>query len=163
MALHRRRPTEAQLDRLLATATGAALTYAPAGCSLGAAVPSSFRRRQWEATLPDGASFDRAVHTLRRWGVQRGAGLVLRAEGDVAVGVHVAMAAPLPIGWVEATCRVVDVVDEADRFGFAYGTLPVHPERGEESFLLHRRPLRLVIVAVSRPAHPLAMAAASTT
>jgi hypothetical protein len=31
-------------------------------------------------------------------------------------------------------CRIVYVVDEADRFGFAYGTLPAHAETGEERF-----------------------------
>ena len=32
--------------------------------------------------------------------------------------------------------RVVRVVDEPGRRGFAYGTLPGHPERGEESFVV---------------------------
>ena len=51
------------------------------------------------------------------------------------------------------------VVDEADRFGFAYGTLPDHPERGEESFLVvrdERGALRFDVCAVSAPTHPLA-------
>ncbi|WP_159425290.1 DUF1990 domain-containing protein [Streptomyces sp. TLI_053] len=33
-------------------------------------------------------------------------------------------------------CRVVWTVDEPDRIGFAYGTLPGHPECGEEAFLV---------------------------
>jgi uncharacterized protein (UPF0548 family) len=51
--------------------------------------------------------------------------------------------------------RVVSVVDEPRRKGFAYGTLPGHPERGEESFLLSLLDdgtVDLVIVAFSRPA-----------
>jgi len=32
----------------------------------------------------------------------------------------------------------VYVVDEATRFGFAYGTLPDHAESGEERFLVER-------------------------
>jgi uncharacterized protein (UPF0548 family) len=35
-------------------------------------------------------------------------------------------------------CRIVYVVAEGDRVGFAYGTLPGHPESGEEAFVLHR-------------------------
>lgn len=35
-----------------------------------------------------------------------------------------------------APCRVVYVVDGADRKGFAYGTLPGYPECGEESFIV---------------------------
>ena len=37
---------------------------------------------------------------------------------------------------VVAPVRVVYVVDSADRRGFAYGTLPGHPECGEERFLV---------------------------
>jgi uncharacterized protein (UPF0548 family) len=37
-----------------------------------------------------------------------------------------------------APCRIVAVIDEEDRFGFAYGTLPGHPERGEELFVIER-------------------------
>jgi uncharacterized protein (UPF0548 family) len=29
-------------------------------------------------------------------------------------------------------------VDEPNRYGFAYGTLPAHPEEGEERFLVTR-------------------------
>jgi uncharacterized protein (UPF0548 family) len=50
--------------------------------------------------------------------------------------------------------RVVYVIDEPDRKGFAYGTLPGHPERGEESFVVERRAdesVWLVIRSFSRP------------
>jgi len=33
-------------------------------------------------------------------------------------------------------CRVVYVVNEPNRRGFAYGTLPDHPEQGEEAFVV---------------------------
>jgi uncharacterized protein (UPF0548 family) len=71
------------------------------------------------------------------------------------------MAAPLPVGWVEVVCRVVDVVDEPDRFGFTYGTLSIHPEQGEESFTVvraHDGTIVFEIVAASRPRHFLARA-----
>lgn len=44
--------------------------------------------------------------------------------------------------------RVVYLVDEADRRGFAYGTLPGHPERGEELFLVERLPAGATQVSV---------------
>ena len=37
---------------------------------------------------------------------------------------------------LRAPCEVVWAVDETRRRGFAYGTLPGHPERGEEAFLV---------------------------
>ncbi len=69
------------------------------------------------------------------------------------------MAAPLPVGFIEVVCRVVDVVDQPDRCGFVYGTLPNHPEQGEESFIASRSAngvLTFEIVAVSRPRQILA-------
>lgn len=54
--------------------------------------------------------------------------------------------------------RVVYVVEEPARRGFAYGTLPGHPERGEEAFVVERQPdgsVWLVIRAFSRPSNVL--------
>ena len=62
--------------------------------------------------------------------------------------------------WVTATCRIVQVLDEPCRFGFAYGTLPHHPACGEECFIVTLDPateeVRLLVVAVSRPSSRLA-------
>ena len=35
-------------------------------------------------------------------------------------------------------CRVIYIIDEDDRWGYAYGTLPHHVERGEESFIVSK-------------------------
>ena len=67
--------------------------------------------------------------------------------------------------WSLHAARIVYVIDETaattagavDRFGFAYGTLPDHAERGEERFLVEwRRTDDAVwydILAFSRPRH----------
>lgn len=63
----------------------------------------------------------------------RGAGLRIEATTPTAqVGTDVLG----HLGPVAAPCRVVYVVDEPDRRGFAYGTLPGHAVRGEELFLV---------------------------
>ncbi|WP_042419001.1 DUF1990 domain-containing protein [Streptacidiphilus anmyonensis] len=70
-----------------------------------------------------------------------------RAETGAEVTVTLA-------GVVRAPCRIVWVVDEPDRYGWAYGTLTGHPECGEEAFLLTRDgggDVRLDVVAFSRP------------
>jgi uncharacterized protein (UPF0548 family) len=54
-------------------------------------------------------------------------------------GTVLTLAAPLLGLWVTAACRIVRVVDTDDEFGFAYGTLPHHPEVGEECFVARRR------------------------
>ena len=110
-----------------------------------------------------GDAFERGTAALREWVAHRGSGLTVLADGPLAVGTNVAMAAPLPVGFVEVTCRVVDVIDEPEAFGFAYGTLSTHPERGEESFVVRRAAdgtVRFVVAAASEPAHPLARLAA---
>ena len=61
--------------------------------------------------------------------------------------------------WFLNAARIVYVIDEPRRFGFAYGTLPGHVERGEERFLVEWMPDDTVvytIVAFSRPRYWLA-------
>ena len=64
--------------------------------------------------------------------------------------------------WWTSPCRVVYVVDEPDRYGFAYGTLEGHVERGEELFLMLREPATgevfYEIRVMARAAHVLAKA-----
>ena len=74
-------------------------------------------------------------------------GTALMRPGDSALLKWALWPAKIP-------ARVVYVIDEPDRKGFAYGTLPGHPERGEESFIIERRPdesVWLTIRAFSRP------------
>ena len=67
----------------------------------------------------------------------------------------------LLLGWGPASLRipvrVVYIVDEPTRRGYAYGTLPGHPESGEEAFIVEHLDdgsVWLTIRAFSRPAHP---------
>lgn len=159
MALHPRRPDQARLEALLRRCQSDSLTYEPVGVSLDGDVQTSLERARWETVLDGADSFSRGCAALREWSVHRGSGLSVVADGALTAGTNVAMAAPLPIGFVECACRVVAVVDEPGVFGFAYGTLSVHPERGEEAFILRRAPdgsARFAIDAVAMPAHPLA-------
>jgi uncharacterized protein (UPF0548 family) len=59
---------------------------------------------------------------------------------------------PLTVG---AACRVVYVIEETDRRGFAYGTLAGHPERGESLFevrLTADGGVRFLVTSFSTPA-----------
>jgi uncharacterized protein (UPF0548 family) len=61
------------------------------------------------------------------------------------------------VGPISFDCpvRVIYVVDDPACKGFAYGTLPGHPERGEEAFLIEQEEdgsVWLTIKAFSRPA-----------
>jgi len=138
------------------------LTYEPVGMSHALTAPTGYRLDRWSRVLGTSHGvFERASEAIRTWQVHRGAGLVVCADEAPVVDAVVALCAPLPVGYIEIVCRVVTAVDLPDRFGFAYGTLSVHPEQGEESFTVIREADGTVvfeIVAVSRPRHFLARA-----
>ncbi|MFT4199411.1 DUF1990 family protein [Gordonia sp. (in: high G+C Gram-positive bacteria)] len=99
--------------------------------------------------------FDRAADELLSCQVQARSGLRVWAA-DVPLQEGTVMLMTMGVGPValRIPCRVVYVVDEPDRKGFGYGTLPGHPESGEERFVLSRSPdgsVSLTVSAFSRP------------
>lgn len=154
------RPTNDELRSMVEASRDAATSYSPVGLTAANDAPPGYRLDRWDRALGSGEDvFDGASRALREWAVHRGAGLMVCAAGPPTVGLVVAMSAPLPLGFIDVMCRVVSVVDEPNRFGFAYGTLPIHPEQGEESFIVERDDdgeVAFRIIAVSRPRHALA-------
>lgn len=72
----------------------------------------------------------------------------------VTPGVSATLIVPFGPVRVTAAIRVVYVIDEQNRRGFAYGTLAGNPENGEKSFLVERTSdgsVWLEIRAFSRP------------
>jgi uncharacterized protein (UPF0548 family) len=135
------------------------LTYSPVGISLGwQPAPHGYRDVTTERVVGTGAeAFAKVGYALMHWQLNREAGFQVSPQHEqvregVRVGIAMRVAGPL---CVSAICKVVAVVAEGDRVGFAYGTLPKHPERGEESFVLTHRADDSVVLsvrAVSRPA-----------
>ena len=104
--------------------------------------------------------FDAAADDLFCWLVHDRAGLLVCASD---IPLQLGTVTLMRWGWerwsVKIPCRVVDVIDEASRKGFSYGTLSGHPESGEEQFLLEQRDdgrIDFTITAFSRPASTLA-------
>ena len=135
-------------------------TYPEVGATFAAAMPAGYQHDRWEADLGsfDEGQFARSAAALRQWRAQTGAGLTVFPGEDVAAGATFALVMRLPVGYATAAGRVIRVVDEPGHYGFAYGTLPGHPEQGEEAFHVERDGdrLRFRVVAFSRPRHPLA-------
>lgn len=107
--------------------------------------------------------YQRAVKALQHWR-QFDLGWVTIATEDVKIetGAVVAVKAWACGMWTLNACRVVYVVDQdgpLTRFGFAYGTLLDHIERGEERFLIEWNrnddSVWYDILAFSQPRHPL--------
>ena len=151
-----RRPSEQNLGALLDAQRGLDVTYADVGVTATDETPPGHHRHAWQLEAGHGdEAFDRCAAAIRAWAGHRRAGAIVHpADAAIEVGSVVALALPVMGIWVTAACRVVWVVDEPDAFGFAYGTLPHHPESGEESFVVRRRPdgsVVVEIVAVSKP------------
>ncbi|BDD82520.1 hypothetical protein TPB0596_22830 [Tsukamurella pulmonis] len=138
----------------LAALADAPFTYAEVGATRGVP-PADAHGNRAERVVGRGAEDFAAVReSIMTYGMQRGAGMRVRASTSRArPGTVLVLSAPL-FGPIRIPCRVVYVVDEPDRAGFAYGTLPGHPESGEELFSVELRPdgaVVAVIAAFSRP------------
>jgi len=123
------------------------LTYPEVGATAGT-LPAGYHHVQKSAAIGRCRQrFEEAAAAGMRWGMLRGAGVRVEATTEVAaVGSEVIVG----LGPVRAPCRVVYVVDEPDRRGFAYGTLPGHAESGEELFLVRHDPATDDVFAVVR-------------
>jgi uncharacterized protein (UPF0548 family) len=158
-----RRPSDARLTQILDGLRRAPLTYDEVAATRDAAVlPDGYHHMRATRLLGvdgDSAVFAAACEALRTWQLHRRQGFrVVPDEPPIEPGTDVVVAVPLPGAHVVAACRIVWTVDEPGRFGFGYGTLAVHPERGEEAFVVEREPsgeVRGTVAAFSRPRHPL--------
>ena len=154
-----RRPSRADLARIVAEQGGRELSYPEQGATAGT-MPTGFRHDQWETDLGafDAAAFERLAVALSHWQAQIGAGLTIYPPDEVRPGLTFALCFRVAGLYVTAAGRVVYLISELDRRGFAYGTLPHHPEQGEETFQLIRDGKRMLfrVTSFSRPRHPLA-------
>jgi uncharacterized protein (UPF0548 family) len=155
----RRRPSQDVLARIAAEQDALELSYPEQGATRGT-MPAGYHHDRWEADLGsfDAATFDRLAAALSQWQAQRGAGLTIYPPEAVRPGLTFAFCFRLAGLYVTAAGRVVYLISEPERRGFAYGTLPRHPEQGEEAFELVRDGTRIMfrITAFSRPRHPFA-------
>jgi uncharacterized protein (UPF0548 family) len=153
-------PGVTALERLLSQARAADVTYEPVGATRVRLRRPGFITQRHERRLGDGASVSAAAtEALRHWEAHRRAGARLVPEAPpLEAGATVLIAVRLLGLHVVVPCRIVYVTDDADRFGFAYGTLPGHPEAGEESFHIEERRdgVFFVINGFFRIVHPLA-------
>lgn len=113
------------------------------------------------------AVFARATQAIRDWKMfQLGWVETFPAQAAIAEGTTVAILVHLFGCWSLNAARIVYLIDQPPplaRFGFAYGTLADHAERGEERFMVEWRGVDDTVwydlLAFSRPHHPLARAA----
>ncbi|AVT37630.1 DUF1990 family protein [Plantactinospora sp. BB1] len=138
------------------------LTYPEVGATRTGRLPPGYRHLRYRAALPAGA-FESAGEAVLTWRMHRAMGVRIDASAPRAEpGCTVTAGLGLGRLRLAAPCEVVWAVRDDHRAGFGYGTLPGHPVRGEEAFLVERLDdggVRFTVTAFSRPAGPLALAA----
>lgn len=154
-----REPKEADVARFIASQRDLPYTYAEVGAT-NATPPAGYNADNNRIQLGTGdATFHAAVEALKKWRQFELGWVAIVPRGvRVEVGATVAVKARAFWTWSLNACRVVYTIDESRRFGFAYGTLPDHVEKGEERFLVEWLPDDSVwydILAFSTPQHPL--------
>lgn len=128
------RTTPEALGRVLERVRRLKPTYAPIGVTL---TPTP-RMEQHRVLLGSGErTFQQARTALRGWQTHQSRWLSLYPD-TVPPGEGQTVLVLLKLGGVCLAfgCRIVRVLDDERRSGFAYGSLPGHPERGEELFLI---------------------------
>jgi len=154
-----REPSGRDVAEFISSQRNLPFTYNEVGAT-NATPPAEYTIDHNRTQLGHGeATYRLAVEGLRSWR-QFDLGWVTVVPRGVAIesGATVAVKARAFGTWSLNACRVVYVVNESRRFGFAYGTLPDHVEKGEERFLiewLEDDSVWYDILAFSRPQHPL--------
>jgi uncharacterized protein (UPF0548 family) len=159
-------PSSDDVARFIASQRNLPFTYADVGATRFDPVeaPRGFTLDHNRLLLGSGVElYERSVEALKQWR-QFNLGWVTLVPGGVKLekDAVVAVKARAVGTWSLSACRVVYIINEhgpVRRFGFAYGTLPDHVERGEERFLIELSPLDDTvwydILAFSQPRHPL--------
>jgi len=133
------------------------LTYSEVGHTRADSMPNGYGHLRRSVNLGTGTErFGQASRGVLGWDMHRRAGLQVRASNQqVAEGTVAVVRVGVGFLGLDAPVRVVYVIDEPCRKGFAYGTLQGHPESGEEAFVVELRDddsVTLTITAFSRPA-----------
>lgn len=114
------------------------LTYTEVGATRFEDLPAGYRhvRRHVRIGAGEGA-FRAAAERLAGLDIQRDAGLRVRASTPrVEVGAQVTVGIGIGAFRLWAPAEVVWVVEQPTEYGWAYGTLPGHPECGEEAWIV---------------------------
>ena len=130
-----RKPSDRQIQDFISAQQHAPFSYSPQGIT-GESPPSHYNVDHNRAQLGAGAqTFNAAVDAIKHWKMfELGWVQLFHEQTPIETGAVVAVLVKHLSFWSLNACRIVYVIDEPERYGFAYGTLAEHAERGEERF-----------------------------
>ncbi len=166
-----RLPSPAAITRRCADLEAAPFSYPEVGATR-TSPPPGYNVDRYAVPIGRGVdAFDRGRAAIRDWVPFELPWIRVYPQGALREGVLVVVVVKVLGVWWTNVSRVIYVIDEERRFGFAYGTLSAHAETGEELFLVERTPatndersrgtvdgdsVEFRIVAFSKPRHFLA-------
>jgi uncharacterized protein (UPF0548 family) len=160
----RRKPSEDVVWQFISSQQDLPFSYAEVGATQ-TKPPAGFTVDHNRIKLGKGEeTYRRATAALQTWQQFDLGWMTVMPRGKrLDVGTTVAVQANIYGLWSLNAARIVYVIDErqtqSSKFGFAYGTLADHVERGEERFMVEWQADDAVwydIYAFSRPRHMLA-------
>src|ERR1700730_14841186 len=134
-----RAPSTEEIRALIAAQQGLPFCYSEVGTTRDT-LPVDYMVDHNRAELGQGRqTFKRAVAALRDWKqFDLGWTRIVPPQTPIQAGQTVAVQARTFGIWSLNFCRIVYIIDEQQKFGFAYGTLAEHAEQGEERFMIER-------------------------
>ncbi|CAM4028044.1 DUF1990 domain-containing protein [Nocardia ninae] len=132
-------------------------TYSEVGAT-SSELPAGYHGFRLRRQIGHGrALFEHAAVAILEYRMQKGTGIFHEASTPTAEpGTRLTVRLGIGPLAITAPCRVVYVLAAPNQRGFAYGTLPGHPESGEELFSVEYDPaddaVYGVVTAFSRPA-----------
>ena len=129
------KPSRKIIEAFLTNARHLDISYAEAGATSGR-IPDGYTIDHNRVKLGSGSqTFRKAVAAVRSWKMfDLGWVQLFPPHTSITAGETVAVLIRHLGFWSLNACRIVYVIDEQHRFGFAYGTLLEHAEQGEERF-----------------------------
>src|SRR5262249_19050375 len=128
-------PGDLTVSRFIADQQERPFTYSAVGSTNGTPPPGFIVDHNSIQLGRGGATYERAVSALKKWQqFELGWVTIVPKSVAVEVGATVAVKARAFGTWSLNATRIVYLVNDPERFGFAYGTLPDHVECGEERF-----------------------------
>ena len=161
------KPSKDAIDAILLQEKGKSFSYSEVGATK-AKIQAGYAVDHNRIKLGNGKpTFDKAKLAIQRWTMfQLGWIELCWSKAPIEVGTDVAVLIRYCGLWSLNASRIVYLIDEKgspERFGFAYGTLPHHAEKGEERFTVEWNieddSVWYDLLAFSRPNHVLSLLA----
>ncbi|MCB0106720.1 MAG: DUF1990 domain-containing protein [Caldilineaceae bacterium] len=146
MFLYRTKPTQTEIERVLAASQSLPYNYPDVGATNALInapeLSTTYVMDHNRVLLGRGeATFARARQAIMHWRMcNLGWATICGRVEPIATGTVIACVPQMFGLWLVNPCRVVYTIDETNhdisRFGLAYGTLPGHAAAGEERFMV---------------------------